>query len=134
MNSIRISNGRVLLMVVVCAGVLMLSACQQEKPEIKLVGIWSNFYTFLKYSEDDTFSLAYSVAYLETHPHDWGTYTFDGEIITFYGDEEGVCHGVIGIFEVELSKDGEALFTTVEDSCFGRVRNMTDSPWNLQSP
>jgi hypothetical protein len=125
---------RVFQLTVICGSILILSSCQKEQPEEELIGIWSNTYSFFKYGEDGSFSTAYSVEELESAPTDWGTYTFDGDLVTMYPDEMGYCKGKTISFEVAFSAEGEVLYTAVEDSCPGAVNNMIVVPWTRVSP
>jgi hypothetical protein len=125
---------RLFLLAILCAGILILSSCQQEHSEEQLIGIWSNTYTYFMYGEDGSFSTAYSVEGLESAPTDWGTYTFDGELVTMYPDEMGYCRGQTISFEVSFSAEGEVLYTAIEYSCPGAVDNMIAVPWTRVSP
>ena len=55
---------------------------------------------------------------LEGDPYDWGTYTFDGEVLTYHNAEGSVCSGATAVWRVAFSEDGdEAIQMFVEDSC-----------------
>ena len=55
---------------------------------------------------------------LEGDPYDWGTYTFDGEVLTYHNAEGSVCSGATAVWTVEFKMGGdEAHQKFVEDSC-----------------
>ncbi|NIS83381.1 MAG: hypothetical protein GTO14_25015 [Anaerolineales bacterium] len=100
----------------------------------ELIGIWSNDVTNLRYGEDGLFSVAYTVPGLESSPVGWGTFAFDGELLTFFSDEEENCRGKTGIYNISFGDEGETIYIKVEDSCLGREENMTLRPWQRYSP
>ncbi|NIM92232.1 MAG: hypothetical protein GTO18_00745 [Anaerolineales bacterium] len=122
------------LLVICISGLVLLPGCQATQPEQEIIGVWSNDFSYVRYSEDGSFSVASTVAWLDTDPVGWGTYTFDGELLIFYADEEEYCKGKVGRYEIVLSEEGEAYYTTVEDSCIAREENMTKLPWHRYSP
>jgi hypothetical protein len=55
---------------------------------------------------------------LEGDPYDWGTYTFDGETLTYNNAKGSVCSGATAVWTVQFAKGGdEAHQKFVEDSC-----------------
>ena len=129
------------LLVVVCASVLILSACQQAQTEKSLYGIWDHHNVRYKFNEDGSWSMVGIdvgiVANVETNPIDWGTFTFDGKLLTMFTDEGSRdCSGQTGIYEATLSEEGSwnLRFKKVEDPCSVREEGMIKKIFYRYSP
>jgi hypothetical protein len=49
---------------------------------------------------------------------DWGTYTFEGGVLTYFNADDSECAGAVAVWEVVFSVDGnEAQETFVSDTC-----------------
>lgn len=134
MTSIRCLIGRILLLAILCAGLLTLAACQPEKHEAELLGIWRIKYTYMMFSEDGSWSVAWVVGDVKSTPFDWGTFTFVGELLTFFTDEVAKCKGMTSTYEVAFLEEGEALFSVVQDPCPNRQNDLNGGPWSRHSP
>ena len=52
------------------------------------------------------------------NPYDWGTYTFDGETLTYYNAEDSYCRGAVALYTVEFHEEGtKAVKFFVSDTC-----------------
>lgn len=131
------------LLVVVCASVLILSACQQAQTEKSLYGIWDHRDVRYKFNEDGSWSRVGidmgSVIFtaVETNPLDWGTFTFDGKLLTMFTDEGSRdCSGQTGIYEVTFPVEGawNLLFKKVEDPCSVREKGMIKKYFHRFTP
>ena len=130
------------LLVVVCASVLILSACQQAQTEKSLYGSWDHRDVRYKFNEDGSWSMV-SITALgspsegETNPIDWGTFTFDGKLLTMFTDEGSRdCSGQTGIYEVTFPEEGawNLLFKQVEDPCSVREKDIIKKYFHRYSP
>ena len=85
-----------------------------------LVGLWETYegYYVLR-GDDGSMTLGYTPEGAESDPWGWGTYTFDGHLFTFTSGPGTTCGpGVTGIYEADVSQDGEVVtFTVVSDNC-----------------
>ena len=130
------------LLVVVCASVLILSACQQAQTEKSLYGIWDHHNVRYKFNEDGSWSMVgieSSVIFTqdETDPINWGTFTFDGKLLTMFTDEGSRdCSGQTGIYEVTFPEEESwnLLFKKVEDPCSVREKDMIKKYFHRYSP
>ena len=78
---------------------------------------WARYSAYEDLAEDGTWGVWFT-ADLAGHPHDWGTYTFDGETLVYTNAEYSWCPGSVATWTVEFSDDGqESRQTFVEDTC-----------------
>jgi hypothetical protein len=131
------------LLVVVCASVLILSACQGAQTEKSLYGSWDYRNVRYKFNEDSSwsmvgFELGSAIGTeVETTPIDWGTFTFDGKLLTMFTDEGSRdCSGQTGIYEVTFPEEGSLilLFKKVEDPCSVREKGMINKYFWRSTP
>lgn len=96
------------------------SACSSSESE-DLYGIWitPGETNYMSFNEDDS----WGVAQVEgTDPFDWGTFAFDGELLTFSTDPDaGVCSNDTGTYDAAFTAEGDLELTVVEDPCGGRA-------------
>lgn len=85
-----------------------------------LIGTWkiADVNVFLVFNDDGTWSGGYTRA---GDGFDWGTYTFDGRVLTIRSSEDIVvstCSPAPGSYETAFSADGESIaFTSIDDPC-----------------
>ncbi|UCF62104.1 MAG: hypothetical protein JSV37_05270 [Anaerolineaceae bacterium] len=130
------------LLVVVCASVLILSACQQAQTEKSLYGSWDYQFVRYKFNEDGSWSRVDIIstsggASVGRNPINWGTFTFDGKLLTMFTDEESRdCSGQTGIYEITFPEEGSwnLIFKKVEDPCSVREKEMINKFYLRYSP
>jgi len=117
-------------MLVLMAGLVVLAAvlaggCSSDSSEtIHGTWHWPKYGVYEILDEDGTFSVYLSRVF-GGNPYDWGTYTFDGEVLTYQNAEGSVCPGATAVWTVEFAEGGdEARQTLVEDSCSGSDRSV----------
>ena len=99
------------------------SACSSSESE-NLHGVWitpteSNYMSF---NEDDSWSVAQEES---TDPFDWGTFTFDGELLTFSTDPDArICSDGTGTYDAAFTAEGDLELSVVEDPCGGRAGSL----------
>ena len=120
--------------ITLCLALVLLvatSACSSSESE-DLYGVWITPGESLRmsFNEDDS----WDVARHEGFPVGWGTFTFDGELLTFSTDPDNVtCPGATGIYDAAFADDGDLELNVVEDECVALRENITgtlvpDSP------
>ena len=96
-----------------------LAACGSSGDTDQIHGVWEipAFPVYESFDDDGEFVVALSPDLAE--PFEWGTYTFDGELLTLNNaDDSDFCPGTSVTWMVEFSDDGDAADRTfVEDSC-----------------
>jgi hypothetical protein len=103
--------------------VLATSACSSSKSE-DLYGEWitPGESLHVSFNEDDS----WDVARRQGHPFGGGTFTFDGELLTFTTDPDNVtCPDKPGTYDAELTAEGNLELNVVEDTCRERARTLT---------
>ncbi|OGO60208.1 MAG: hypothetical protein A2029_01285 [Chloroflexi bacterium RBG_19FT_COMBO_47_9] len=93
-----------------------------------ILGIWLGIETrqgmYIRFNEDGTYQLAKSRSGLDTQPNVEGTYSFDGNQLTFtitsVHDLQD-CGFTDSIYEVVMLVTGQIEFIKVKDSCSDRV-------------
>ena len=64
---------------------------------------------------DGRWSVAYSPSGV---PWDWGTYTFENGVLTYFNADGSECSGAVAVWEVVFSEDGDEVQETfVSDTC-----------------
>jgi hypothetical protein len=110
--------------------VLAMSACSSSDSE-EIYGVWltPGWSDLMSFNEDGSWE--------GSHPEDperirdWGTFTFDGELLTFTSTDpsSSKCSpsagagdelGAIGTWEVAFTAEGDLELTDVEDPCVHR--------------
>jgi hypothetical protein len=114
------------LLVVVFTCIIILSACQQTQTEESLYDTWDGLGMYMVFNDDGSWFEACTVDELESNPNMYGTFTFDGKLLTIFTEETRYCPGETGIYEVEFPKEGfwDVTFTLVEDPCQDRAKVM----------
>ena len=81
---------------------------------------WAEYDAYETFDGDGEWSVREG---LEGGTFDWGTYTFEGGVLTLFNAEGSYCSGAVAAWEVTFSEDENELHETfVEDSCTGSVR------------
>lgn len=104
---------------------VLLSGCGGDAID-ELYGEWrTSGGTTVTYGADATWSAQHSLYGPE--PFDWGTFTFDGETLTFFTAAGGLScqEGQTGIYEASLSDDRLDL-QQIEEPCPGRADDFRD--------
>jgi hypothetical protein len=92
-----------------------------EDRAVVLYGEWLTFGgTNITYGEDGTWSAQHPSYGAE--PFDWGTFTFDGDVLEFSTDagSSSCSEGQTGVYEATFTDEGELDLEKVEDPCPGR--------------
>ena len=114
---------RPIRLVTVLAVLFLIAGCSSDEgdPAAELYGEWlTSEGTTVTYNEDGTWSAQWPGYGPE--PFDWGTYTFDGGIMTYFTDPGGrSCQeGQTGIYEATIIDEQNLSLKSVEESCSGR--------------
>lgn len=124
------------LTILMTIGVLVLSGCAAQTAGVRgedLVGTWKEVATphVMQFREDGTFQWATNVGELAgDDPDFFGQFKFEGMLLTLVtSDESHLCAGDIGLYEMELTEEGELKLTLSEDPCDDRARFMQRSTW-----
>ena len=102
---------------------LAMSACSSSESE-DLYGAWitPGESLHVSFNEDDS----WDVARRQGHPFGGGTFTFDGELLTFTTDPDNVtCPDKPGSYDAALTAEGNLELNVVEDTCRERARTLT---------
>ncbi len=96
-------------------------------PEQALPGVWyTQSFHPLVIGEDGSWSLRADVTGLSWT---WGTYTFDGDVLTLTTDDDALCEGNTGIYQVAISQaENQIHFTLVDDTCVARRFELSQGP------
>lgn len=79
---------------------------------------------YVEFRADGTFGKSlYGVSSIESHPWEYGTFTFDGEILRITTAEDSPhCGGFDAEYRAEPSEDGSFIaHTVIDDACSGRA-------------
>jgi hypothetical protein len=114
-----------ILVVVSVIAVLGLSGCGSSAgdPAEAYHGTWkTNEGWYLEFRDDGTFGFGGSVERIATDPLEWGTYTFDGEVLRLTtADDSTYCTGIEAAYEAVPTEDGTFIAqTAIEDECPSR--------------
>ncbi len=88
-----------------------------------LIGIWKPdtdndmYIRFIKFYNDGTYRIAYSVEKIETRPIDKGRIRLEGEDITFIPLESPACKTNTGKYTIKKIEKSKFEFTVQEDLC-----------------
>lgn len=122
-------------------GLLLLSGCTPQTASITdedLVGTWKELATphLLRFNEDGTYRFAISSASLDDNPEELGQFMLEGTTLTFITNEEshGICAGLNGIYDLQLTEQGWLGLSLREDACGDRARFYDGSTWHPVSP
>ena len=123
MRGIRFRRGIYLIIGVML--VLAMSACSSSDSE-DIYGVWLTGGpegVLVSFNEDGSFSVVHPEA--GPHPAGWGTFTFDGELLTFTNDPDvPECGKMVGIYDAEFTAEGGLKLNDVEDPCVKARREM----------
>ena len=126
-NWVRVVLAAFVVLAVAAAGIWW-SAIRDggtDTDQIHGTWLWEEYGAYENLAEDGTWGVWFDAG-LQGDPSDWGTYTFDGDRLTYYNAEGSYCSGAVAAWTVEFSEDGQqATQTFIEDSCTapGLVRN-----------
>jgi hypothetical protein len=107
------------------SGATDITASETAATEAVMYGEWLTTHgTTMSYDEDGTWTAQHASTGLE--PFDWGTYTFDGELLTYSTDSGSLScqEGQTGVYEAALTNDGSLSLKRVEDPCSGRSSDL----------
>ena len=88
-----------------------------------LIGIWrpdtnsDMFISYIKFYDDGTYRIAYSVEKIETRPIDKGQIKLEGKDITFIPSESPACETITGTYIIKKIEKGKFEFTVQKDLC-----------------
>jgi hypothetical protein len=89
------------------------------------LGTWtSQGGMYMEFRDDGTFGKSMEgVSSIESNPWEYGTFTFDGEILRLNTAEDSLhCRGIDAEYKAERSEDGTFIaHTVIDDDCLGRV-------------
>ena len=91
-----------------------------------LIGIWKpdlpeeGFSKVLKFSNDGTYRIAWSVEKLDTRPVDKGQVRFEGEQVTFVPSGSPTCKTNTGRYSIKMTEKGNFQLTVNDDPCYER--------------
>ena len=114
--------------------IIILSACQQIPPEKWLEGTWRNGVVYILFREDNTFAIADLPGDLQENPSSTGTYTFDGENLSLFEDDPGICYGMMAKYSVSFPEKDQATYLMVQDPCVERERILACCLWRRHEP
>lgn len=141
MRGIQFRRGVYLIIAVML--VLATSACSSSDSE-EIYGVWitpGDELLHMSFNEDGTWSVVHPES--PDRPAAFGTFTFDGELLTFSTDPDsrncspnagtGLAVDAVGIYEAAFTAEGDLELNVVEDTCRERARTLTgtlmpDSP------
>lgn len=112
--------------ITLCLALLLLvaaSACSSSESE-DLYDVWitPGNSIYLSLNEDDSWGIAYHEG---IDPFDWGTFTFDDELLTFFIDPDSVSCYTTGTYEAAFTAEGDLELNVVEDPCRLRAEDLT---------
>ena len=88
------------------------------------VGTWvSEGGMYAEFYDDGTFAKALEMSLLESNPWEYGSFTFDGEVLRLTTAEDSShCTGIDASYGAVPSEDGTYIaHTVIDDACAGRV-------------
>lgn len=112
--------------ITLCLALVLLaatSACSSSESE-DLYDVWitPGNSIYLSLNEDDSWGIAYHEG---IDPFDWGTFTFDGELLTFFIDPDSVSCYTTGTYDAAFTAEGDLELNVVEDPCRLRAEDLT---------
>ena len=114
---------------------IALAACQPAGQQLDLVGVWTNDFGYIQFDTDGIWGMGGTFGGLNAKPLAFGPYHLEGTLLTLETDEESnFCPGETGIYEVELSEQGELSFTLVDDPCGNLTFELTRGSYARFSP
>ncbi len=76
---------------------------------------WASYGAYETLEADGTWSVQGSPG---GSAYDWGTYTFEDGVLTFFNADDSYCPGAVAVWEVTFSEDGDELQETfVSETC-----------------
>jgi hypothetical protein len=106
--------------------VLATSACSSSDSE-DIYGVWLTGGpegVHMSFNEDGSWSVVHPDADPD-HPAGWGTFTFDGELLTFTNDPDvPECGRMVGTYDGEFTAEGGLELNDIEDPCVKARREM----------
>jgi len=112
--------------ITLCLALVLLvatSACSSSESD-DLYGVWitPGNSIYMSLNEDNSWGIAYHEG---IDPFDWGTFTFDGELLTFFIDPDSVSCYTTGTYEAAFTAEGDLKLNVVEDPCRLRAEDLT---------
>jgi hypothetical protein len=98
-----------------------------------IIGKWTTTAKYcMEYFADGKWSVAQNG---KEKPFDFGTYTLDGKLLTFYTDKKaGNCAGKTGKYEVNVTTNGQINYKLISDECSDRSGDLTKGPYGRYVP
>ncbi len=114
---------------IVCLMVALLLAatatgCGSSADADAYLGTWkSEGGMYMEFRDDGTFSKSRDASTIKSSPWEYGTYTFDGDVLHLTtAQDSDHCRGADASYEAELSEDGTFIaHIVIEDPCPGRA-------------
>lgn len=122
------------LLALVFLTILILTACQETPPEKRLEGTWRNGVIYIVFGEDGTYATANLPGDLQENPSSIGTYSFDGELLSLFEDDPGICYGMMAKYSVSFPQEDQATYLMVQDPCAERERLLACCLWRRHEP
>ena len=102
-------------------GVIFLPACQQNRSDLEIYGLWHSSGHYYEFNEDGTWAVGYLVNGEHISTFDWGSFILEGNMITFSTVQEAIsCPGLTGTYEFEFPNESDLTFILVEEECENR--------------
>ncbi|MGD8458002.1 MAG: hypothetical protein PVF83_16620 [Anaerolineales bacterium] len=114
--------------------ILILTACKEIPPEKRLEGTWRNGVIYIVFDEDGTYATADLPGDLHENPSSKGTYSFDGEQLSLFEDDPGICYGMMAKYAVSFPEENQATYLMVQDPCTERERLLACCLWRRHEP
>jgi len=105
--------------------VLAMSACSWSDSE-DIYGVWISpgDGVHMSLNEDGSYSVVHPDADPDS-PIGWGTFTFDGELLTFTLDPDvKECGRMVGTYDAAFTAEGDLELNDIEDPCVKARRNL----------
>jgi hypothetical protein len=106
--------------------VLATSACSSSDSE-EIYGVWITGGpegVHMSFNEDGSWSVVHPDADPD-RPEGWGTFTFDGELLTFTQDPDvQECGRMVGTYDAEFTAEGGLELNDIEDPCVRARREL----------
>ena len=106
--------------------VLAMSACSSSDSE-EIYGVWitpGDELLHMSFNEDGSWSVVHPDGDPD-RPAAFGTFTFDGELLTYTHDPDvQECGKMVGIYDAEFTDEGGLKLNDIEDPCVKARREM----------
>lgn len=103
----------------------------EETTSERLYGVWitTGEFVYMSFNEDGSYEVAYEVARFGTDPLEFGTFTVDGDVLTFSGDPNSPhCWVSTGTYKATFPSETELDLRLIQDRCAERRSDLTSGP------